>query len=108
LSQGSPAVGPGFTGQGQKPAVPTLVVGAVNNVLPYPAHAGRIPTIVSHAEVVRLENDEGHFVFVDDCARPIDVMGIPLCSDRPGVNRKAVHDRLAVTIERFLSRHMTP
>jgi len=102
-----PAVGAGFTARGKKLTVPTLVVGAVNNdFLPYAAHAGRIRTMVSGAESVRLENGEGHFVFVDQCASSIDVMGVPLCSDRPGVNRGAVHDKLAVIVEQFLARHL--
>ena len=102
-----PAVGPGFTASGQTQPVPTLVVGAVNNdFLPYAAHAGRIRTVVSGAEIVRLENGEGHFVFVDQCASSIEVMGVPLCSDRPGVDRRALHDRLAVIVEQFLARHL--
>ena len=58
-------------------------------------------------QLVRLDAGEGHFVFIDECRAPIDVMGVPLCSDQRGVNRKAVHDRLIGVVERFLGRYLS-
>jgi predicted dienelactone hydrolase len=103
-----PAVGPGFTDRAlQAIMVPSLVIGSVeNDFLTYPFHAGRISRLIPRAETVRLENGEGHFVYLDECAAPVDVMGVPLCSDRKGVDRKAVHERLAMLIEQFLARHL--
>jgi predicted dienelactone hydrolase len=102
-----PAVGPGFTDRGLRAfRMPSLVIGSVqNDFLPYPYHAGRIARI-RDAQVERLDHGEGHFVYVDECALPIDVMGVPLCKDRPGVDRRAVHTSVAAIVERFLERHL--
>jgi predicted dienelactone hydrolase len=99
-----PAVGPGFSESGLRSVtVPTLVIGSVrNDFLPYSSHAGRISTFVPGAQVIRLDNGEGHFVYVDECTLPIEVMGVRLCTDATGVNRRAVHEWLAKSIEQFL------
>jgi predicted dienelactone hydrolase len=105
-----PAVGPGFSERGLRAiAAPTLVIGSVHNdFLPYPFHAGRIAAQVSGAEVVRLDAGEGHFVYLDACSVPLEAMGVPLFRDRPGVDRNAVHERLAIAIAIFLARHLAP
>jgi predicted dienelactone hydrolase len=102
-----PAVGPGFTEPGLRGLrIPSLVIGSVqNDFLPYASHAGRAARIKG-AQIVRLDRGEGHFVYVDECELPIEVMGVPLCSDRAGVDRKAVHADLAALIERFLQRRL--
>ena len=105
-----PAVGPGFSDRGlHSIAAPALVIGSVHNdFLPYPFHAGRIASRIPGAEVVRLDAGEGHFVYLDASAAPLEVMGVPLFRDRPGVDRNAVHGRLAEIIARFLARHLAP
>jgi predicted dienelactone hydrolase len=102
-----PAVGPGFTDRGLRALrTPSVVFGSVqNDFLPYPYHAGRVARI-RDAQVVRLNQGEGHFVYVDECALPIDVMGVPLCKDRSGVDRRAVHTSVAAIVERFLERQL--
>ena len=103
-----PAVGPGFVeGSLRNLKSALLVAGSVDNdFLPYEAHAGRIAKAKPGAEVVRLDRGEGHFVYVDTCAANINVMGVPLCTDRAGVDRAAVHARVVVVIEEFLSRQL--
>ena len=103
-----PAVGPGFSDRGLRAiAVPALVIGSVHNdFLPYPFHAGRIAGRIPAAVVVRLDAGEGHFVYLDVGAAPLEVMGVPLFRDRPGVDREAVHARLAAAIGSFLARHL--
>jgi predicted dienelactone hydrolase len=103
-----PAVGPEFSDRGLRAiAASALVIGSVDNdFLPYPCHAGRIAARIPGAEVVQLDAGEGHFVYLDACAAPLEVMGVPLFRDRPGVERVAVHARLAAQIQAFLARHL--
>jgi len=103
-----PAVGPGFDDSSlQRVTAATLVIGSVqNDFLPYAYHAGRYVDLLPDPEVVGLDSGEGHFVYLDECSLPIEVMGVPLCADREGVDRGAVHRRLTEVIESFLSRHL--
>jgi predicted dienelactone hydrolase len=103
-----PAVGPGFTEAGLRSlGTSALVIGSANDdFLPYAAHAGRIGDLLGSASVVRLSGGEGHFVYVDRCNLPINVMGVALCSDRAGVDRSAVHARLVPRILSFFDQHL--
>lgn len=103
-----PAAGPGFTEAGLRALeTPTLVVGSVDDdFLPFPAHAGRISGLLGSAEAVQLAGGEGHFVYVDRCSLPIDVMGVKLCTDRAGVDRGATHAKLVPQILSFLDRRL--
>jgi predicted dienelactone hydrolase len=103
-----PAVGPGFGEDSLRNLKSALLVvgSAENDFLPYDAHAGRIANAKRDAEVRRLDRGEGHFVYIDACSAKFDVMGVPLCSDRAGVDREAVHARLGVAVEEFFSRHL--
>lgn len=101
-----PAVGKGFANKALKTVqTPTLIIGSVkNDFLPFDSHAGYLAKRIKNSEVVKLGNGEGHFVYLDKCNLPIAAMGIPLCIDGKGVDRNAVHLKLAGTIEQFL-RH---
>ena len=101
-----PAAGPGFTeGSLRSLKTPALVIGSADDdFLPFPAHAGRVASMLGSAELVKLDGGEGHFVYVDRCSLPINVMGVQLCSDRPGVDRDAVHAKLVPLIEAFLDK----
>lgn len=103
-----PAVGPGFSADGLKALkTPALVIGSVDNdFLPFASHAGRVAGLLPSVEAQRLTTGEGHFVYVDRCTLPINVMGVPLCSDRPGVDRDAVHARLIPLILAFFDRQL--
>lgn len=103
-----PAVGPGFDSEGLKALMtPALVIGsAENDFLPFAAHAGRVASLLPSAETERLSSGEGHFVYVDRCTLPINVLGVQLCTDRPGVDRDAVHARLVPLILDFFDRQL--
>ncbi len=103
-----PAAGPGFTQAGLHALLtPTLVIGSVDDdFLPFAAHAGRIGDLLGSAETVRLAGGEGHFVYVDRCSLPIVVMGVKLCTDRPGVDRDATHAKLVPQILSFFDRRL--
>ena len=84
-------------------SLPSLVVGASHDdFLPWEAHGGRYAAGIPGSRTLLLQGQEGHFVFLDPCEYPVTVMGVPLCQDRPGVDRKAVHRELAGKLIAFL------
>lgn len=101
-----PAAGPGFSATTLAAVrASILVVGSTDNdFLPFEQHAGRYAKYLARATLVKLEGGEGHFVYVNTCDSELAVDGVPLCVDRPGVDREAVHTRLAPQILMFL-RH---
>lgn len=103
-----PALGEGFSKEsiaGVK--APVLVIGSVqNDFLPFTAHAGRFMDLLPKSERQALDGGEGHFVYVDTCAVPILAMGVPLCTDRPGVDRATVHERLSQLIVAFFDKRL--
>jgi predicted dienelactone hydrolase len=104
-----PAVGQGFAKNALKSIkTPTLIIGSVkNDFLPFDSHAGYLAKRIKNSELVKLDNGEGHFIYLDECNLPVKVMGIPLCTDGKGVDRNAAHLKLADTIEQFLSRQFS-
>ena len=87
----------------EKIDIPVLIFGLKNyDFLPIDQHAGMYAKNIESAKLIELQGNEGHFVFMDECDLKMVVHGIPLCSDREGVNRKEVHDRLYPHIFSFL------
>lgn len=103
-----PAAGPGFAEASLRAlGTPALVIGSVDNdFLPFSSHAGRVGNFLQSVEAVRLADGEGHFVYVDRCTLPINVMGVKLCADRDGVDRDTTHASLVPQIESFFDRHL--
>lgn len=101
-----PALGAGFGKEALAGvAGPVLVIGSrQNDFLHFDAHAGRFMALLPSAERVTLQGGEGHFVYVDVCEVTIQALGVPLCKDREGVDRAAVHERLSNTIVAFFDR----
>ncbi len=102
-----PAAGPGYSAESLAAIdVPTLVIGSQDNdFLPFSHHAG--PLRAAHPQrraAFASPNGEGHFVYLNACASDIAANGVPLCIDRAGVSRQAVHERLAPDVLRFLQR----
>jgi predicted dienelactone hydrolase len=104
-----PAVGPGFASASlQALKTPALVIGSADDdFLPFAAHAGRVGSLLGKAETVQFTTGEGHFVYVDRCTLPIDVMGVKLCTDRAGVDRDAVHAKLIPVVLSFFDAHLS-
>lgn len=100
-----PAIGPAATKLSlNNVSVPALVVGAKNNdFLPFEHHAAYYAKHMPNAKLVTLDNNEGHFVFLDECKHQYKANGISLCEDREGVNRKQVHQKLLGLIFPFIS-----
>lgn len=104
-----PAVGQGFTKESLKSVkIPTLIIGSVkNDFLPFDSHAGYISSALKKSKIIKLDNGEGHFVYLDKCNLPIKAMGVPICTDAEGVDRNAVHTKLSTEIEQFLSKKLS-
>ena len=71
--------------------------------LPFGPHAGHLAESLPNVELTRLIGAAGHFVFLGECSLTIEVMGLPLCKDAPGVDRHAVHQDLAQATLTFLA-----
>jgi len=100
-----PALGPGHDPAGV--TVPVHLVGSVDNdFLPFEAHAGRYARLIPGASLTRLDHGEGHFVYLDPCTWDREANGVPLCRDRPGVERGRVHAMLQPVIARFFEEHL--
>ena len=101
-----PALGMGFSaGSLSAVSAKVLVIGAAqNDFLHFDTHAGRFMKLLPKAETATLDNGEGHFVFVDSCNVPVMALGVPLCTDRPGVNRDEMHLKLSADIVAFFDR----
>jgi len=84
-------------------ALPTLFVGAVHNdFLPWESHGARYASGIPSAQRILLEGQEGHFIFLTPCRYSVRVMGVPLCEDRPGVDRTTVQVALAQGLADFI------
>ena len=105
-----PAVGPGFDSPGLASVkAPALVVGSVSNdFMPFALNGQRYAQFLPNAEAIRLDSDEGHFVYLDECSLPVEAMGVRICSDRPGVKRGDVHQRLGGLVVDFFTRQLAP
>lgn len=103
-----PAVGPGYSAASlAQVQAPVLVVGSEDNdFLPFAHHAGRYAALLPNASSITLDNGEGHFVYLNPCTADLAVNGVPLCVDRAGVDRAAVHARLAPRILSFFLEMM--
>ncbi len=103
-----PALGPGFDAASLRAIVtPCQLIGSVDNdFLPFDEHVGRYAQLIPGSRLVRLERGEGHFVYLDECGSDRDANGVPLCQDRAGVDRTAVHARLRSVISGFLDEHL--
>lgn len=90
-------------------ALPSLIVGARHDdFLPWENHGQRYAAGIPNAQSVVLEGQEGHFVFLNPCQHKVEVMGVSLCRDRPGVDRAAVQRDLAPRIVAFVSQDNEP
>ncbi len=100
-----PALGPSVSKSSlSKISVPVLIIGSVeNDFLDFSAHAEYYASSIKQAELVKLEQGEGHFVYLDACQHNHQAMGIPLCKDRNGVDRNQVHSNVMRAINTFVS-----
>lgn len=90
-------------------ALPSLIVGALHDdFLPWENHGQRYAAGIRNSQTILLKGQEGHFAFLNPCQHKIQVMGVALCEDRPGVDRAAVHADLAQRIVDFVKLDNEP
>lgn len=83
--------------------LPVLLFGEKNNdFLPWHTQGIHYATHIPNITVKLLEGDEGHFVYINECQNDIKVMDIPLCVDKAGVDRKAVHAKITSSLIAFI------
>ena len=89
--------------------IPSLLVSAIySDLVPWASHGARYAAGLSGARTLRLEGQEGHFVFVAPCRYDANVFGVPVCEDRPGVDRAAVQEKVASTVVDFVLQDDEP
>lgn len=101
-----PAMGPAATKASlNKVKVPTLIIGSQqNDFLPFERHAKYYANNIPQAELVTLNNGEGHFVYINSCENNYKARGVSLCEDREGVNRAGVHQEMLANILMFVEK----
>ncbi|MGB9175628.1 MAG: hypothetical protein WCB46_02685 [Methanoregula sp.] len=86
---------------------PAGIVGAVqNDVLPFGYHAEHYARSIPGALLTWFTGSERHFIYLEVCHDSRDAGGVPLCRDRPGVDRAAAHACLISIIAGFFDRHL--
>lgn len=100
-----PALGPALVEQSMAGSrIPALVVGARHDdFLPWSSHGAHYAAAIPHAKTLLLDGNEGHFVFLSVCHHGTKVNGIPLCIDKAGVDRTAVHGHLLSRLVAFIA-----
>ncbi len=105
-----PALGPAFQDFSDlKGTGPILLVGPVeNDFFPATEYLEHYAANLPNTQVHRLSGGEGHFIFLDQCELDQKANGVPLCIDRPAVDRGELHDQLAPVVVSFLRTSLTP
>jgi len=101
-----PALGHAATRQSlSEMNMPVLVIGSKqNDFLPYERHAGYYAATIPDAQSLSFDQGEGHFAYLDPCQHAHQAMGVAICTDRPGVDRRKVHQRAAEAMLQFVAK----
>jgi predicted dienelactone hydrolase len=105
----APAAGPFVTLDSLETiAVPVRIAyGSNDTVAPPPANAQRYAGAIPGSTVLEVPG-AGHYTFLDVCT-PLGVRAVPaLCADAPGVDRSAIHARVAADAIEFFDRTLAP
>ncbi|WP_291623944.1 hypothetical protein [Colwellia sp.] len=86
--------------------VPALILGSLeNDFLPYTVHSKYYANHIQGANLVGIEQNAGHFVYIDECDSEREVKGVSLCKDREGVDRKAIQKQILEHVFGFIYRN---
>lgn len=86
--------------------IPVLVIGSKqNDFLTYDTHAGYYAKNIPHAQNIVLNNGEGHFVYLDKCDHSYTAIGVSICTDRAGIDRSEIHERIYPHLFGFIYRN---
>jgi predicted dienelactone hydrolase len=81
---------------------------AADEMLPHPWHAERIAQSLPVPPEYQVLDRSGHFVFLAPCSWEFAWIAKQICTDPPGVDRAAVHERLNAEMAAFFRRSLTP
>lgn len=100
----APALGPGATQESlANIKVPVFMAAAQqDDFLPHHAHGQRYAKGIQKADVMLLNNGEGHFVFVDPCEHSYRAQGVAICQDAKGVDRQQAHHEITQRVLAFV------
>ena len=77
---------------------------SADELLPHPWDAERIAGMLPRQPEYDLVERAGHFVFLAPCSAALAALAPPICTDPPGVDRIAVHQRLNAEMIAFFRR----
>jgi predicted dienelactone hydrolase len=104
----SPALGSGFTESGLGAvSIPVyIVIGDADTVAPLATNAGRYTRLIKGAKLKVLPGKIGHYTFLAECT-PHGKKINPLCLDREGVDRAAVHRQVEELVFNFFEQALS-
>ena len=77
-----------------------------DELLPHPWHAEHIARHLANRPDYSVLDGAGHFVFLAPCSPSFTAMARQICTDPPGIDRTAVHDRLNADMIAFFGRSL--
>lgn len=104
----APALGPAFPPAGLgKIAIPVqIVAGTADDQVPVKSSARYFAAHIPGAKLTLLEGGVRHYEFLGTCT-PAGRQALPqLCTDNPGVDRDAVHEKVAAMAVKFFDVHL--
>ncbi len=104
-----PANGPSFARADLESFHPPVYVFASKpgDFLSFEPHAQHLAESIPHSSLTLLPPGEGHFIFLAECSLRIQVLGLQLCQDAPGISRANAHTRMAREITSQLQNWLT-
>ena len=104
----APALGPAVTPESLNAiAVPaSIVAGEQDSIVPIDANARYFAAKIPHAELTIFPGGVDHYTFVDVCTPAGRTAIPPLCVDRPGVDREAIHGATIELAAKFFAGHL--
>ncbi|HZI63795.1 MAG TPA: peptidase, partial [Thermoanaerobaculia bacterium] len=84
--------------------VPVLVVGAeADSIAPPATNADFVHANLPSSQLLRLQA-VGHYTFLSGCTADGRRQLAPLCGEREGVRREAIHEQVAAAVDAFFAR----
>jgi predicted dienelactone hydrolase len=103
----APVLGEAFTASGLAPiSIPVkIVVGEADQLAPAEANAIKFARCINNSELEILKGQVAHYTFIAECTAQGKETLPFLCIDDPGVDRKAVHNRVSEMAANFFDEH---
>jgi len=105
----APALGPAFPATGlKKIAIPVqIVAGVADDNVPVASSARYFAANIPESKLVLLEGGVKHYQFLAACTDAGRKNLPQLCADEPGVDREAIHEKVAAVAIDFFAKSLT-